>query len=147
MKLELTAQTYQNFKERFGVLHDAVIHGVSFEMFSNKTMEEFVIISVGTRDYSLRPTDDLVNLYLEIHSVVKYSLIRDRHTMVSMLYRLNVGFFGDDIIFNFDPVYMEPTTAEEFEKSVSSGDSSFVIVGRKCFWYTGPYKGRLLRNI
>lgn len=135
---ELLPHNLAEFTERFGTFHDAVIHEIRLDLFS-KTKPYKIVVTIGTRDWKSETGDEWINLTLEIEAVSRFYLKKEKIYDFAIIYKLNIGFFDNEIYLDFFPFNLEPTEPDDFEDIPNIEGSLFVVVGRQCFWSTSPY--------
>jgi|GEM_PF-6140163 len=139
MRKELSPDTLAELEKHFGTFHDAVIHNVSFELFS-KSKPYSVCITVGTQDLTLAPPNNWINLTFEIVEITKFILEKTRNYDFSIIFQLNIRFFDDEIYLDFFPYTENPMSIDDFWRRADSKGPIFIVIGKKCYWQTSPYR-------
>jgi hypothetical protein len=142
-KNELLASNLADFRKRFGTFHDALIHHVQIDLYRTRLVLPYQItIVLGTEDLSL-DKDRRVNLTLEIVDIKKFALAKEQNYGFSVVNRLTMSFFGDEIYIDLFPALDKYTTLDDYHNRNKSFDSvNFFVVGKQCFWSISPYRDR-----
>jgi hypothetical protein len=83
-----------------------------------------------------------MNLTFEIEDVIKFVLKKEKEYDFAIIYKLNIRFFDNLIYLDFFPFKSEPTSPDDFKERLNLKGSTFIVVGKRCFWYTSPYHER-----
>lgn len=139
MRTEITPDNLEDFKKRFGIFHDAVIHSVEYGIFSHKKPET-VAIKVGTRDLQLQPSNNWINVTFYVDSVIELILQKSRNYAHGIIFSLSIEFFDQEVYVDFFGKLEKPQSPEAYKKGPTG--PHLLIVGKKLFWSTEPYQER-----
>jgi hypothetical protein len=137
---ELNPETIDQFRERFGQLHDAVIHAIHLELFS-QTEPDRAIIVLGAQDKNANPAWSWVNLTLIIDEVTNFHLKKSEDYTFSIVFEMITGIFDEKVHINLFPMG-EPDRIESFQYDSCGKGCVGIVIGKKCAWQVTPYEGR-----
>lgn len=139
MNMELTPETLDEFRERFGTLHDAVIHQVEYEIFVPKPLRKLRVI-VGARDWKTPTKDNWINLTFEIEGVSNVIIKSSWNHSIAVIFETHIGFFDGEIFLDFFPASLDPSNPDKYMEISKERHVYLVVVGKKCLLHTSPYK-------
>lgn len=142
MREELLPSNLEDFIERFGTFHDAVIHDVKLNLFG-KIKPYTIVVTIGTQDLNSDLDNNWINIIFEIEDVSKFTLKKGRRYDFSIIFELNIAFYDNEVFFDFFPFTSKPTGPEDFEDIPDVHDPRFAVAGKKCFWEITPYIERI----
>ena len=135
LRHELTVANLTEFRERFKTFHDGLVHQVDINLYRVTTPKANIRIELEARDFVLSDKGQWVKLVFEVEDVTKYVLHQERNYNLTVISRLNVGIFDNEIFFDFEPYDYEPQSAADFELRPFVPKAMFLIIGERCFWY------------
>ncbi|MBZ0281425.1 MAG: hypothetical protein K8L97_11855 [Anaerolineae bacterium] len=139
MRTEITPDNLEDFKKRFGIFHDAVIHSIEYGIFSHKN-PKIVTVKVGTRDLQFQSPDNWINVTFQVEPVVELIVRQARNYTLGVIFGLSIEFFDQEVYLDFKRGSEKPTGPEDYERDPLG--SHLLIVGKKLFWSTEPYQER-----
>lgn len=142
MKERLLPENLLEFQSRFGTFHDAVIHDVKLNLFSESDPTS-IQITVGAREFNNGKSNQLVNVTFEVDKIKKFQIRQERKHLLSIIFRLNIGFFGNEVYLDFFPSKDNPINAADFEEKKHPASVAFLVIGEECYWHTSPYSERV----
>lgn len=138
MRTELTAHTYDRFRNRFGRLHDAVIYQITCSLFQNVRPRSYTIVfHMGAPVIEAIPKNPPTwcDFTLTIEDVSHYIFKQAPNYIASILTGAVIGFYDDFVYLDFFPTDFQYDSVDNFHAAFDSQRSvRCMVVGKRCYW-------------
>lgn len=133
MRNELTQNTVNILKERFDIFHDGMIHNIQLDLMRYPEPNKMKIIVAANDWYTVEVSSgaekktEVVKVTFEIEGLTQYIIRQPENYQQVVIYRLNIGFFDDQVYLDFNPLTDDATKKQYYTTESRPGTTSYLL--------------------